>query len=248
MPPKNNPLGDVGLFKMLNASAEAINNRPLNTSVRFNGAVPQVNSVYADKASAFKGGAAGSALASTLGPVAQEAANAYMFRVPNYLNALQQPGINNKVNALQGALMVEGAGLVSDIGVKGLLALIAGAAPQTIPAMPVIAPAANFVKDYTSGITIDPMIMDYASKNGVGNLLPKSWNNPNNPIDKPITDWAAKQYSGHPFIKHVVPAMQHVNARGAGIAVGNMYNSIKSVFPNQKVKKDRPFVPTDFTP
>ena len=248
MPPKSNILDNTGLFRLLNATAEAVNNRPLNTSVRFNGVKPQVSSVYPDKASAFKGGAAGSAIASLGGPMVQEAANAYMFRVPNYLNALSQPGLNNKINALQGALMVEGAGKITDIGTNALLALIAASNPETIPAMPIAVPVANFGKDYVSGMTIDPVIMKYAQDNGIGNYLPKSWNNPNNPIDKWVSEQAHKHYVNHPMMKYVKPVVDKVDATSLGRAVGNAYNSVKSVLPNQPVKKDRPFVPTDFTP
>lgn len=248
MPPKSNPLANSGLFRLLNATGEAVNNRPLNTSVRINNGKPQLNSVYPDSATAFKSKAAGSAIASAGGPIAQELANAYMFRVPNYLNALRQPGLNNKVNALQGALMVEGAGAITDLGTKALLAIIAAEAPATAPALPVTIPVANFAKDYASGMTIDPIIMQWAQQKGVGNYLPKSWSNPNNSFDKWLTNKAEGGYQNHPFTKYVTPAMKNADASSLGAAVGNTYNAIKSVFPNQPVKKDRPFVGHNFTP
>lgn len=160
-------------------------------------------------------------------PKMKEAASFYANRYPQILDALAQPGMRNKTNAVSSALANEGTNMIGDALIEHGLPFVAGligsrASPQAGAAaattMKGAAPYINLAKDaiqsefvdphvYTGMNTLNPAqylpsihdLTGLVSKNDtVRNVMSGVGRVAVDNLDANITGWAAEQLKNHP--------------------------------------------------
>ena len=167
-------------------------------------------------------------------PKMKEAASFYNNRYPQILNALAEPGVRNKVNAVTAALANEGTNLLTDAAVNDGLPYLAGTTaarfnlalgPPVYAGAKAIAPYVGLVKDAVQSDQLDPHVYDWMKQLNVGGRMPTLEDltglitkNPTarsvmttvarnavNTADANISGWAQDQLSKHPTPQIIDP-------------------------------------------